>query len=630
MSVTENEKALLGRKIQKSFRRDTGEMVEALDGVSLEVEHGTLTALVGPDGAGKTTLIRLATGLMTADGGELKILGVDVAADPQQVQDRIGYMPQKFGLYEDLSVQENLDLYADLHGVTAEERSERYPRLMEMTALGPFTHRLAGRLSGGMKQKLGLACTLIRAPELLLLDEPTVGVDPLSRRELWEIIRQLVHDEGLTVLLSTSYLDEAERCGHVIVMHQGKVLARGRPSDVSGLAAGRVFLAEPPTGRKAREFQARLLDHPGVVDAVPEGGRVRFVRAADTDPSAGREISFDDVVATPVPARFEDGFMVLLQQTRSKETDKEQEDRQGDKETRSRGEVEQAVSLSPSLPVSQSVSPGLPVSLSSDVSLPAHEPAVQVRNLVRQFGSFVAVDHISFDVQRGEIFGLLGPNGAGKTTTFRMLCGLLPATSGTLRVAGVDLRRARASARQRIGYVAQKFSLYGQLSVTENLEFFASAYNLRGTRKRDRLDWALRQFNLASLAGLPSGNLPGGFKQRLAMAAALLHEPEILFLDEPTSGADPLARREFWRRITALAEQGVTAVVTTHFMVEAEYCDRIAIMDAGQILAQGTPAEIRERAPSQDDRERTMEDAFIAVVEEARESIGRTAPKGAA
>ena len=608
MSVTENEKALLGRKIQKSFRRDTGEMVEALDGVSLEVEHGTLTALVGPDGAGKTTLIRLATGLMTADGGELKILGVDVAADPQQVQDRIGYMPQKFGLYEDLSVQENLDLYADLHGVTAEERSERYPRLMEMTALGPFTHRLAGRLSGGMKQKLGLACTLIRAPELLLLDEPTVGVDPLSRRELWEIIRQLVHDEGLTVLLSTSYLDEAERCGHVIVMHQGKVLARGRPSDVSGLAAGRVFLAEPPTGRKAREFQARLLDHPGVVDAVPEGGRVRFVRAADTDPSAGREISFDDVVATPVPARFEDGFMVLLQQTRSKETDKEQ-----------------AVSLSPSLPVSQSVSPGLPVSLSSET-----DAAVQVRNLVRQFGSFVAVDHISFDVQRGEIFGLLGPNGAGKTTTFRMLCGLLPATSGTLRVAGVDLRRARASARQRIGYVAQKFSLYGQLSVTENLEFFASAYNLRGTRKRDRLDWALRQFNLASLAGLPSGNLPGGFKQRLAMAAALLHEPEILFLDEPTSGADPLARREFWRRITALAEQGVTAVVTTHFMVEAEYCDRIAIMDAGQILAQGTPAEIRERAPSQDDRERTMEDAFIAVVEEARESIGRTAPKGAA
>jgi pyoluteorin transport system ATP-binding protein len=620
MSVTEYKKALLGRNIRKSFRRDTGEIVQALDGVSLEVEHGTLTALVGPDGAGKTTLIRLATGLMQLDRGEMKVLDVDVSADPQQVQDRIGYMPQKFGLYEDLSVQENLDLYADLHGVTTEERRERYPRLMEMTALGPFTERLAGRLSGGMKQKLGLACTLVRAPELLLLDEPTVGVDPLSRRELWEIIRQLVHEQGLTVLLSTSYLDEAERCGHVIVMHQGKVLAQGEPSDVSGLAVGRVFLAEPPAGRKAREFQARLLDRPDVVDAVPEGGRVRFVRAADTDSSAGREISFDDLVATPAPARFEDGFMVLLQQRTDKETGKT------DGETRTQGhqEIEESLSLSPDLHVSGS--PGLPVSLSSQ------EPVVQVRDLVRQFGRFVAVDHISFAVQRGEIFGLLGPNGAGKTTTFRMLCGLLPATSGTLRVAGVDLRRARASARQRIGYVAQKFSLYGQLSVTENLEFFASAYNLRGARKRDRIDWALQQFKLASLAGLPSGNLPGGFKQRLAMAAALLHEPEILFLDEPTSGADPLARRDFWRRITTLSERGVTVVVTTHFMEEAEYCDRVAIMDAGRILAQGTPAEIRGRAPSEPGREPTMEDAFIAVVEQAREgeSNNRTESRGAA
>jgi ABC-2 type transport system ATP-binding protein len=616
MSVTEYKKVLLGRDIRKTFRRNGGEIVHALDGVSLEVEHGTLTALVGPDGAGKTTLIRLEAGLMTADGGELKILGVDVAADPQQVQDRIGYMPQKFGLYEDLSVQENLDFYADLHGVTAEERRERYPRLMQMTALGPFTQRLAGRLSGGMKQKLGLACTLVRAPELLLLDEPTVGVDPLSRRELWEIIRQLVNDQGLTVLLSTSYLDEAERCDRVIVIHQGRVLAQGHPSDVSGLAAGRVFVAEPPAGRKAREFQARLLDHPGVVDAVPEGGRVRFVRAADTDPSAGRDISFDDVVATPVPPRFEDGFMVLLQQTRSKKTDQEQEDRPGDKETRTVSELG-------NLPVS--LSSGLHDSLSSDA-------VVQVRDLVRQFGSFAAVNHISFDVQRGEIFGLLGPNGAGKTTTFRMLCGLLPATSGTLRVAGVDLRRARASARQRIGYVAQKFSLYGQLSVTENLEFFASAYNLRGARKRDRIDRALQQFDLAPLAGLPSGNLPGGFKQRLAMAAALLHGPEILFLDEPTSGADPLARREFWRRITALSEEGVTAVVTTHFMEEAEYCDRVAIMDAGRMLAHGTPAEIRSRALSEEEREPTMEDAFIAVVEQAREreSNGRTVPRGAA
>jgi ABC-2 type transport system ATP-binding protein len=580
----EKTPVLCGRDIRKTFRRDTGEVVQALAGVSLAAGHGTLTALVGPDGAGKTTFIRLAAGLMTADAGELRVLDVDVTADPQQVQARIGYMPQKFGLYEDLSVLENLDLYADLHGVSAAERRERYPRLMEMTALGPFMHRLAGRLSGGMKQKLGLACTLVRSPELLLLDEPTVGVDPLSRQELWEIIFQLAQEQGLAVLLSTSYLDEAERCEHVVVLHQGKVLAQGSPADVAALAAGRTFLAEPPAGQPARRLQARLLDAPGVVDAVPEGGRVRFVRTpyepghgslAEDGPLAGATV-------VPALARFEDGFMVLLR----------------------RIAADQAVAGAMRL----------------DHPLERHdgESVVQVRDLVRRFGDFTAVDHVSFDVYRGEIFGLLGPNGAGKTTTFRMLCGLLPATSGSLCVAGVDLRYARASARQRIGYVAQKFSLYGQLSVTENLEFFASAYGLRRERKRDRIGWALQQFELATLARLPSGQLPGGYKQRLAMAAALLHEPEILFLDEPTSGADPLARREFWRRITALAEQGVTVIVTTHFMEEAEYCDRVVIQDAGRMLAQGTPAEIRRHARPVPDRAPTMEDAFIAIVEAAR------------
>ncbi len=580
----ENIPVLLGRDIRKTFRRDSGEVVEALDGVSLEASPGTLTALVGPDGAGKTTLIRLAAGLMKADAGELKVLGIDVATDPQPVQDRIGYMPQKFGLYEDLSVQENLDLYADLHGVPTEERRERYPRLMKMTALGPFAHRLAGQLSGGMKQKLGLACTLVRAPELLLLDEPTVGVDPLSRRELWEIILQLVNAQGLTVLLSTSYLHEAERCGHVVVLHQGKVLMQGRPADVGELAAGRTFLVEPLAGQKASGLQARLLDDPGVADAVPEGGRVRFVRAAEVSDRPGSGGSFDGTTVTPAQPRFEDGFMVLLRRTAARQ--------------------HAAGSMT---------SERLP-------QRPSEGAVVQVRDLVRKFGTFTAVDHISFEVQQGEIFGLLGPNGAGKTTTFRMLCGLLPATSGTLQVAGVDLRRARASARQRIGYVAQKFSLYGQLSVTENLEFFASAYGLRGARRHGRINWALQQFELTSLAHLPSERLPGGYKQRLAMAAALLHEPETLFLDEPTSGADPLARREFWQRITALSEHGVTVIVTTHFMEEAEYCDKVAIMDAGRVLAQGTPAEIRGRARPEGDRAPTMEDAFIAIVEEARES----------
>ena len=625
----ETRAALVGSKIRKYFKRESGDTVAALDDVSLVVEHGALTALVGPDGAGKTTLIRLAAGLMEADAGVLQVLGVDVKADPQNVQSRIGYMPQRFGLYEDLSVQENLDLYADLHGVTAEERRERYPRLMEMTALGRFTGRLAGRLSGGMKQKLGLACTLVRSPELLLLDEPTVGVDPLSRRELWEIILQLVTERGLTVLVSTSYLDEAERCGRVIVLHEGHVLAQGRPSDVSGVAEGRVFLAEPRAGQKARALQARLLDEPGIVDAVPEGGKVRFVtndRQGDKetgrqgtggqrDKESGRqEVTIEadpnsplaGTVIVPAEPRFEDGFMALLERTRRRgEGERATEE---DKERRRQGENKRSEALTPSLPVS--LSPRL-----GEVG----DAVVVVRDLVRKFGSFTAVDHVNFEVQRGEIFGLLGPNGAGKTTTFRMLCGLLPATGGVLRVAGVDLRHARASARQRIGYVAQKFSLYGHLGVGENLEFFASAYNLRGARKQQRIEWALEQFDLSGFVDLPSGHLPGGYKQRLAMAAALLHQPETLFLDEPTSGADPLARREFWRRIVALADDGVTVIVTTHFMEEAEYCDRIAILDAGRVLAQGTPAAIRTRA-TDIGREPTMEDAFIAIVEEARES----------
>jgi ABC-2 type transport system ATP-binding protein len=566
--------------VSKSFRRETGEAVLALDNISFSVEPGGLAALVGPDGAGKTTLIRLLTGLMKADSGVVTLLGIDAAKDPQAIQSRISYMPQRFGLYDDLTVRENLDLYADLHGVTKDDRRTQYARLMEMTGLAPFQKRLAGKLSGGMKQKLGLACTLVRSPELLLLDEPTVGVDPLSRQELWEIIRKLVK-EGMTVLISSSFLDEAEACEQVLVLNEGKKLAEGPPAGVSRLALGRTYLAKPPNGMKPRDFQARLLAEPDVVDAVPEGGQVRLV-SRDNSGRPGPGV-FGGVEAQPTPARFEDGFMVLLQQA---------------------GGQKPAAADAPE--------PEDPLGGSRDDSV------VEVHDLDRRFGKFVAVDHANFSVKRGEIFGLLGPNGAGKTTTFRMLCGLLPPSGGTLMVAGVDVRRASASARQHLGYVAQKFSLYGQLSVGENLAFFARAYGLEGKRQSDRIAWALRQFKLEPFVRLPSAQLPGGFKQRLAMAASLLHRPEILFLDEPTSGADPFARREFWQRITVLAAGGVTVIVTTHFMAEAEYCDRAAILDNGKVLAQGTPAELRARAPARPGRAATMEDAFIAIVLEAR------------
>ncbi|WP_439498102.1 ATP-binding cassette domain-containing protein [Bosea sp. (in: a-proteobacteria)] len=576
------------RNLHKTFRRATGETVKALDDVSFEARAGTLTALVGPDGAGKTTLLRLIAGLMTADGGELEVVGVKVATDPQAVQDRIGYMPQKFGLYEDLSVQENLDLYADLHGIAPEQRREIYPRLYEMTQLGRFRERLAGKLSGGMKQKLGLACTLVRAPELLLLDEPTVGVDPLSRRELWEIVTKLVREDGLTVVVSTSYLDEAELCDHAVVMHAGKVLAQGKPDEITAEAKGRVFIVETPADMPARSLQARLFQQPGVIDAVPEAGQVRVVLASAGD-TAPLTIDGANAEHKPAPPRFEDGFMVLFAAV---------------------AERAQRNTMTLDHPRTDS----------------RREVAVEVHDLVRMFGDFTAVDHVSFQVREGEIYGLLGPNGAGKSTTFRMLCGLLPATQGTLKVAGADLRTSRAEARRKLGYVAQKFSLYGQLSVDENLDFFASAYGLRGRRKAERIAWAKQQFELEQFSALPSGQLPGGYKQRLAMGCALLHEPEILFLDEATSGADPMARREFWGRITALSEQGVTVIVTTHFMEEAEYCDRIIILDAGRNLAEGTPAEIRSHARPQDGREATMEEAFIAIVEEARGDNGQRKP----
>jgi ABC-2 type transport system ATP-binding protein len=594
--------ALVAQGVSKRFVvKKAGRTVVALDDVSIEVKGAALTALVGPDGAGKTTLLRLAAGLMVADTGTMTVLGIDAARDPQAIQNRISYMPQRFGLYDDLSVQENLDLYADLHGVPTDVRGKRYKRLMEMTDLGRFTARPAGKLSGGMKQKLGLACTLVRSPELLLLDEPTVGVDPLSRRELWEILEQLVGEENLSVLVSTSYMDEAARCAHVAVLHDGKVLAQGTPASIRDTAESLCFAVTPPADQAPRHLQARLLDDDQTVDAVPRGGKVHFVRTRAAVEEGDPDLAplLGEVKAMPVPPTLEDGFMLAL-----------------------RSKVQRDLSSAASVGTSAKATTWTTVTASHLRPEPAKasETVIEVKDLVRTFGDFTAVDRTSFSVGRGEIFGLLGPNGAGKTTTFRMLCGLLPASGGTLRVAGYDLRKARAQARQQIGYVSQKFALYGNLTVDENLTFFGGAYGLSGKRLRERMDAVKSQFELDEAGHAQAGLLPGGFKQRLAMATGLLHEPDILFLDEPTSGADPLARREFWRRITALADAGTTVVITTHFMEEAEYCDRVVIQDAGKVLALGTPAEIRRQAGETDAQTFDMEQAFIGIVEKHRKA----------
>ena len=570
----------------KRFRASDGSVVQALSDVSFSISPGRLTALVGADGAGKSTLLRLVCGLLEADEGRLAVLGLDAGRDALQIQSRISYMPQRFGLYEDLTVRENMDLYADLHGIPASDRPARYERLLAMTDLAAFTERPAGKLSGGMKQKLGLACTLVRLPDLLILDEPSVGVDPLSRRELWNIVRDLVRDERLTVIWASSYMDEAEKADEVIVLHEGRILTEGVPDELTRTVSGLVLGVRPLPGEKPRELQALLHEMKDVVlDAVPEGGRVNAVARSE----AAREILKERCGSRHAELReprFEDFFMARLRQS-------------ADAGGSSVIDYEDIV----------------PVRAEEDGG--ESETVIEVKDLLRKFGNFVAVDRTSFSVHRGEIFGLLGPNGAGKTTTFRMLCGLLPATDGEIRVAGCDLRMARARARAKIGYVAQKFSLYGNLTITQNLRFFGGAYGLRGGELEQRIAQMTTLFDLPG--GAVADRLTMGHKRRLAIAAALLHRPEILFLDEPTSGIDPVSRRDFWYLITRLARDGVTVIVTTHFMEEAEYCDRVAIQDAGRLLALGSPPEILSRSSG---TARDMNEAFIAIVREGRKSGG--------
>ncbi len=558
-------------------------VVNALDAVSFTIQPGQVTGLIGPDGAGKTTLMRVVAGLLVPESGRVLVHGIDATQRSIEVQSMLGYMPQRFGLYEDLTVQENLDLYADLQGVARADRKARYGQLMEMTGLAPFTGRLAGRLSGGMKQKLGLACTLIKPPALLLLDEPTVGVDPVSRRELWSIVYHQVQEEGMTVLLSTAYLDEAERCAEVVLMFEGRVLGQNPPQEFEKELQGHSFMARSDQ-QSRRDLQERLSHNNTIVDAIILGDRVRVVTRAPEQAkalAAALARPGEQLEVEPVEPRFEDAFITLLR-------------REQERAGRSAVKV---------------ITPGT-------VERERSEDVIITKNLQRRFGDFYAVKNLSFTVRRGEIFGLLGANGAGKSTTFRMLCGLLPASGGTLQVAGRDLRVARAEARGHIGYMAQKFSLYAGLTVFQNLKFFSSAYGLSGKRQKERIGWALESFELQDVRDSTSGDLPLGYKQRLALAAALMHEPEILFLDEPTSGVDPLARREFWHQINALSRAGVTVLVTTHFMEEAEYCDRLVIMASGQVLAAGDPQDLKKNAATPEQPDPTMEDTFINLIEQ--------------
>lgn len=555
-----------------------GSASPALDGVSGTIRGGEITGLVGPDGAGKTTLIRLMTGLMVPEAGSLSVLGFDTATQPADIQAAIGYMPQRFGLYEDLTIQENLDLYGDLRGLPKAERPAVFDELLTFTDLKPFTARLAGKLSGGMKQKLGLACALLKKPQLLLLDEPGVGVDPISRRELWKMVENLTKD-GIGVVWSTAYLDEAEACDRVLLLNQGKLLFAGKPADLTSRVDGRVFRLTAATGRR-RRLLAKVLGEDSVVDGVIQGESIRLVMKPNTSPSAAilSDAGPDAKIEETAP-RFEDAFVDML--------------------GGGPGGYSKLAAEARALPVL------------------SNKPVIEAHGLTKRFGDFTASDNITFDIPRGQIFGLLGPNGAGKSTTFKMLCGLLKPTEGEGRVAGFDLRRDGARARNTLGYMAQKFSLYGDLSVGQNLDFFAGVYGLSGQRRRERIALMTEIFDFKTRADMSAKDLPLGLKQRLALACAVMHEPQVLFLDEPTSGVDPITRREFWNHINGLVEKGVTVLVTTHFMDEAEYCDRISLIYRGRSIALGSPDDLKAKVANSANPDPTMEDAFIALIEES-------------
>jgi ABC-2 type transport system ATP-binding protein len=450
------------------------------------IHAGYVTGLVGPDGAGKTTLMRMLAGLLKPDSGSATVIGFDPIKNDGALHAVLGYMPQKFGLYEDLTVMENLNLYADLRSVTGEARKQTFARLLEFTSLGPFTGRLAGKLSGGMKQKLGLACTLVGEPKVLLLDEPGVGVDPISRRELWQMVHELA-GEGMLILWSTSYLDEAEQCRDVLLMNEGELLYQGEPTALTQTMAGRSFLMTSPHEGNRKLLQ-RALKLPQVSDGMIQGKSVRLILKKEATPDDIRHADgMPEININETTPRFEDAFIDLLGGAGTSESPL--------------GAILHTVGGTPG------------------------ETVIEAKELTKKFGDFAATDHVNFAVKRGEIFGLLGPNGAGKSTTFKMMCGLLVPTSGQALVLGMDLKESSGKARQHLGYMAQKFSLYGNLTVEQNLRFFSGVYGLRGRAQNEKISRMSEAFGLKSIASHATDELPLGFKQRLALACSLMHEP---------------------------------------------------------------------------------------------------------
>lgn len=537
--------------------KDYGSL-EAVRGISFEVERGEIFGFIGPDGAGKTTTFQILAGVMRATSGETDVLGKPA----REARAETGYLTQSFSLYPDLTVMENIRYVGDLRLTPADVVTSRARHYLAAFGMAPFEGRLASQLSGGMQKKLALVCALVSEPAVLLLDEPTTGVDPVSRREFWDSLAQL-SSEGLTILVATPYLDEAERCNRVALMHLGRIAQLDTPRALRNSMHARRLEVRVANLRRAQLATPALAAIGGVLDVQRFGDHLD-VLAADSAVDAvkiGVEKALNSAgveyeTIRPDEPSLENVFVASI------------------RDENAQGQTE------------------FPFVKPKRTTLGTR--AIAADHLFKRFGSFVAVNDLSLEIRFGEIYGLLGANGAGKTTTVRMLCGLLEPSSGVVTLAGERGNVRSESIRRRIGYMSQKFSLYDDLTVIENLDFFAGVYQIPADRRHAMIQWVLDFSGLRGRENTITGSLPGGWKQRVAFGSAIMHEPDVLFLDEPTSGVDPIARRAFWSLINELADRGTAVLVTTHYLEEAEQCNRVGFVSAGRLIAEGTPTEVKE------------------------------------
>lgn len=570
-----NETVIQTTGLGKTFGKVTA--VKSLD---LSIKRGEIFGLLGPDGAGKSTIIRLLCGILSPTSGAIRIDGFDPISHKDLINPRIGYVSEGFPLYENLTVRENLDFYARLRGISSKESAKRRKELLRFSRLELFEERRAENLSGGMKKKLALCCALIHAPEILFLDEPTTGVDPLSRRDLWTMLLQF-QGQGITICISTPYMDEAERCHRLALIYDGLIVGYGTPEELKSRVPGECLELSVSSPWKAVEA---LSQQEGVIQSQVLGSSVRL--AVDKVDHRIKHIqgSLSEKGIqlqrwSRVPFNMEDVFVALVGQTRKVR------------------EANPIVAFQFQYRI-------IPDKNSSG------DNSVITSNLTKKFDSFTAVDNISFKVRRGEIFGFLGPNGAGKSTTIRMLCGIMTPTSGTAHVLGYDVATEAESLKSRIGYMSQRFSLYKDLTVEENIYFYARLYGIAASEMKNRKNQVLEMAGLKDRRNTLAGQLAGGWKQRLALGCAIIHSPDMVFLDEPTAGVDPVSRREFWSLINHMSSLGITVFITTHYMDEAEHCQTLGLIYQGRLAALGSPDELKKgiNQPSA-----TIEDVFVSV-----------------